>query len=842
MIPLMEKILQYSFLVYFILTPAWTFGQAEKSFRAHSIDRKITVDGYLNESMWEKAEPATNFLQLQPEEGTPATQKTEVRVLYGNGNLYVGAVLHDDNSSSIRDRLTRRDNYNRADWFIASIDSDFNQRTAYTFGVNAAGVKLDALQEGSSRNYSWDAVWDSSVRRKEDGWAVEMRIPYSMLRFPEEKAQSWGIHFTRKIPRLGEISEWPLIPRVNRSNLVANYGVMTGITDIEPQPNIQVRPYSLARLKTEEDYENPGTVVTTRSADLGGNMKVGLGPSTTLDVAVNPDFGQIESDPAVLNLDAFEVFFDEKRPFFVEGQQYYQFGISGGDLFYSRRIGSVNPIVGASKLSGRTGGGLSFGVLGATTGEDFTPSRGYGVARVSQQFDKYSSFGGTVTIFQGPDSGSGTHGRSVAGGSDWDLRFKQNEYAFRGYGAFTHQRSKGESQTPKTGLSGQIEIEKQEGEFRFKTNTKATEKTFDPNNVGQLTKDRRNFAEVFTTYDYNLMNDNNSGIFRRITTGGSFAQTYSTDEWISRRQFIIFKSEFVTKSSRNINISGRLFNFTESYDLYETRGLWPRSEKYRLKTGVEYSTDDKREWEISSSINYTTHGSGGKKYSMSLKGDWNAGDHVYLSGSISGQWSNEVLAWSSNESIAQTRNGWSIGNISSPPTNLEEEEYTSIGKSKSLERALDNVPEIQNNYYYVPIYGRRNTRSLNLTVRSTVSFTPKMSLEMYSQVFMARGNYDEFKLLARRDEMYNFTGFPKSNVFENNKFQSNVVFRWRFREGSTLYLVWDKNKNLDKKVSEFGAKRGAKIKNRSVGTRLSDVMREIPENRFIVKVEYNLTY
>jgi len=361
-----------------LFNPIHSSAQDNRSLNAYQLDSSIQIDGHLDEAVWSQAEAATGFLQFSPEEGTESTQQTEVRILYGDGGVYIGAILYDDNPSLIEQTLGRRDDFNRADWFVVSIDSYFNRQNAFTFGVNAAGIQYDGIRSSGGFgggpgipgvDESWDAVWYSDVRITEDGWIVEMRIPYSMLRFSEAEIQTWGIHFTRSIPRLGETSEWPLVPRVERDNLIAQFGFLQNLRNIEPRPNIQIRPYLVGGFNTSENPSTPGEIITINNIDIGGDIKLGLGPNVTLDAAINPDFGQVEADPAVLNLTAFETFFQEQRPFFLEGIEIFEFSIGRGGLLNTRRIGAEDPIIGATKVSGRTENGLSFGVLGAVTGE-----------------------------------------------------------------------------------------------------------------------------------------------------------------------------------------------------------------------------------------------------------------------------------------------------------------------------------------------------------------------------------------------------------------------------------------------------------------------------------------
>jgi hypothetical protein len=353
------------------------FSQESTSIKALATDSPIIVDGYLNESVWSESPVVTDFIQFEPEEGKPSARRTEVMILFGKDNLFVGARMYD-NPENIEANLGRRDEYNRADWFMVSIDSYFNGRTAYTFAINAAGVQLDGQQDDNKKlsvreadpllpaglDPSWDAIWFSDVSITEEGWSAELRIPYSMLRYSRNDLQNWGIHFRRRIPRLGEVSEWPYIPRNARTNLVSGYGRITEIKGLDPRRNNQVRPYVLAGLDVFENETRPGRADHRMKYDAGGDIKLGLGPNVMLDVTISPDFGQVEADPAVLNLTAFETFFAEKRPFFLEGADIFKFGIGNSRIFYSRRLGANEPIIAAAKLSGHSEKGLSFGFLG----------------------------------------------------------------------------------------------------------------------------------------------------------------------------------------------------------------------------------------------------------------------------------------------------------------------------------------------------------------------------------------------------------------------------------------------------------------------------------------------
>lgn len=828
--------------------------QSAVQMNARAVETALSIDGRLDEGAWAEAEPASGFTQYEPLEGVPATQRTEVRVLYGSNSLYVGAILHDEDPASVERALGPRDDYNRADWFLVSIDSYFDRRTAYVFGVNAAGVQLDGLRTGEGGggggggdrrggglrgvDESWDAVWYSDVRRSPQGWVVEMRIPYSMLRFSEAAEQTWGIHFTRRIPRLGEVTEWPLVPRTERSNLVARFGLLQGIRGVEPRRNVQARPYSVTRLHTAESPEEPGTLYHESNLDVGVDLKVGLGTSTTLDLTFNPDFGQVESDPATLNLTAFETFFQERRPFFVEGSQIYDFSVGRGRLLYTRRIGADAPIVGAAKLSGRTERGLSFGILGAATGHDLNPNRYFGAARASQQFGDYSSVGAIVTGFDGQVFDrriGGVHRQSVSSGADWDVRFAGNRYGFEGFAALTHRRAEAAGLAPETGLASSVSLQKRQGAWKGFTGASIVSDAFDPNDVGQLRQN--NYVALLGNVDHDLHGGLPFGRFQRASVGGFAIQQFSYDEGLNLGQWLRVGSRWTLRGFQQVELSGSLRNFAGGYDLYETRGLGPWAQPVAFELQTEIQTDERRAWDVEPEFSITFNGDGGRGYGAGVRGNWNIGARLSLSGSLEGEWENDVTAWTANEAFLLSEAGWLIGREARNPRGLAPEDFVAFDDGGLLDAILGGVEPIEPDRYFVPIFGARDTRSLDLTVRGTATFTPKLSLQLYSQLFMARGRYDDFRILQNPDVLLPFGSYPKRDVFTFNNLQTNAVMRWEYRPGSALYLVWTHGRRAEDALNPL-APWGASPYERNVADQVGEVFSAFPENVFLVKLSY----
>jgi hypothetical protein len=351
--------------------------------------QEIRIDGRLTEEAWRNAPAIEEFVQGEPVEGASPGARTVVRVLYDDEAIYIGARLYEPDPSRIARQLVRRDETGQADYFEVMFDPNLDRRTGYLFRVSAAGVQRDAyLHQDNQQDGSWDAVWASEVHVDSLGWSVEMRIPWSQIRYePSDTAQTWGVNFARWRVAAGELAYHALIPR-NQHGRVSFFRPMAGIRAPRHIRRIELRPYVLARGHTgEAEADDPFFTGREGDARAGLDLRYGLGAAFTLDATVNPDFGQVEVDPAVINLTAFETFFSERRPFFVEDARIFDFDLSGrrSQLFYSRRIGREpqasapagaahadipdgTRILGAAKLTGRTPGGLSLGALAAATG------------------------------------------------------------------------------------------------------------------------------------------------------------------------------------------------------------------------------------------------------------------------------------------------------------------------------------------------------------------------------------------------------------------------------------------------------------------------------------------
>ena len=298
--------------------------QATPVIEAAPLEGSIQVDGILDEPAWSAAEPFSRFIQSQPDEGEPASERTEVRVLVGSDALYIGAYLFDGDPDSIRARMARRDALTDFDYLLIQIDSRHDHLTAYAFGITPSGAFQDAARGADGRyDFSWDAVWDLEAQVTDEGWFAEVRIPFSQLRFASSADSEWGLQLSRMISRKRENSHFAYVP-LTESSGVHTFGHLAGLGYIDEPSRLELMPYVVGRVEDRNTPSgNPFRDEREAFGSGGFDLKYGLTGQLTLDATVNPDFGQVEVDPAVVNLTAFETFYPEQRPFFVEG---------GGDL------------------------------------------------------------------------------------------------------------------------------------------------------------------------------------------------------------------------------------------------------------------------------------------------------------------------------------------------------------------------------------------------------------------------------------------------------------------------------------------------------------------------------
>ena len=389
------SILQVILICVVFFNTSLLFSQDRVYNTARVVGESPVIDGLIDEEVWDIVSWSGDFTQREPYEYEPPSQATSVKVLYDNNNLYVAIRAFDSDPDKIERRLTRRDSF-EGDWVGIGIDSYNDKLTGFTFAVNAAGVKGDAIiANDTDFDITWDPVWYVKVSIDDLGWIAEMKIPYNQLRFAKIEDHIWGFEVIRQLFRKEELSLWQMIP-VDAAGWVSNWGTLEGINNINPKKEVEIVPYGMIKYETyEKEDGNPFATGSDWGYNAGVDGKIAITNDLTLNFTANPDFGQVEADPSEVNLSAFETFFEEKRPFFVEGNNIYNYPLTGGDgpfsrdnLFYSRRIGiqphyypdlddeeyadapEFTTILGAVKLSGKTKNGWSIGILESLTKEE----------------------------------------------------------------------------------------------------------------------------------------------------------------------------------------------------------------------------------------------------------------------------------------------------------------------------------------------------------------------------------------------------------------------------------------------------------------------------------------
>ena len=435
------------------------------------------VDGELDDPAWQRASAISDFVQKIPVEGAEPSVATEVRILYDDHALYVGARMRRPDPAAIRTSITRRDGESDAEVFTVSLDPYLDRRTAYSFSISSGGVRGDAYHsqdsEDSGREAQFAPIWTARARVDGEGWTAEMHIPFSQLRFNAGAEQTWGLELTRHVADKSERIQWVLIP-VSAAGFASNFGRLEGIAGIPPSRRLELLPYVAGDLTYRSNVSARNPFDDAFGARVGGDLKYGLGPNVTLDATVNPDFGQVEADPAVVNLTAFETVFEERRPFFIEGNELLtgrgQSFIGRPTWFYSRRIGAAprgaapgdfvdmpanTTILSAAKVTGRLASGLSVGALAAVTPREYArtfdttlvvrdrvavePPSSFGVLRLQQEFgSQQSNVGLSMThVNRWLDDRGGLESllprSAVTGGVDWKLRYMQGMYEVTGW-------------------------------------------------------------------------------------------------------------------------------------------------------------------------------------------------------------------------------------------------------------------------------------------------------------------------------------------------------------------------------------------------------------------------
>ena len=572
-------------LFFAIISTFDSYGQ-RKNLQAKSISENISIDGKLNEAIWNTAPVATDFLMLEPDNGRPISpnKKTDVRILYNNDAIYVAAILYDDEPQKILKELTQRDNFGTADHFGIFINGFNDGQQDFRFFVSSSGVQMDCLATEGGEDYSWDAIWDSEVSITEYGWVVEMKIPYAALRFSNDEKQTWGLNFYREIKRDRQKYTWNLID-MKIGAALPQTGQLEGIENIKPPTRLFFIPYSSFYVENNKEG-------TDNKFKAGMDIKYGINDSFTLDAILVPDFGQTKYDNVVLNLGPFEQQFNENRPFFTEGTDLF----NKGNLLYSRRIGgspstylyssdenviASNPstvnLINAIKISGRTSSGLGIGVLNAVTEKTYgtlrntqtnetnrvvvEPLTNYNILVLDQRFNQNSS----VALVNTNVTRNGEFRDANVSALVYDLNTKNNKFNLTGDFKYSYINEYGDNDNL-NGINTTIQIGKKGGKWRYNTGATYVSKEYDANDLGITFIN--NFHSGYVNLGYRILNPNSVFNTFKINTN-YYAEFQNTTGRLQKGEINI---DFTSTSIKNDYYAISVYiSPLETYDFYEAR-------------------------------------------------------------------------------------------------------------------------------------------------------------------------------------------------------------------------------------------------------------------------------
>lgn len=803
----------------------------------------ITIDGKLDEANWLTAIWQDDFVQHEPSEGKAPSQKTEFALMLDEHFIYVGFKAWDTAPDSIVQRLSQRDQAD-GDLVAVEFDSYNDKRTAFAFLVNVAGIKQDFIisNDGENEDNSWDPIWHVKTSRDDKGWYAEMRIPLTQLRFEGISGQTWGIQVGRALFRKDEVTLWQPASK-KTAGWVSQFGELKGLKDLKARKVLDVMPYVVARTdRFEKEAANPFRSSGRKNQlDGGVDGKLGLTNNLTLDFTINPDFGQVEADPSQVNLTSFETFFQEKRPFFIEGKNILSYGLMFGDgdlssenMFYSRRIGrrphnspelndneyisapEFTSILGAAKITGKTKTGWSLGILESVTGEEFAhisngsqrsemiePFTNYAVARVQKDFDKGNTMlGGMLTSVNRnlkEEELDYLHKSAVTGGLDFvhkwhnkDWQFDLSTYFSRVDGSTEAISSTQQSwihafqrpdathltfdstRTSLMGHGGKIVLAKYGGRLKFMAATAWKSPGLELNDVGYM-RQADNILEVFWM-GYRIYEP--FSIFRNLNL--------NFNQWTEWN----FAGE-LTGPGGNINAHTQFKNY------------------WRFSFGTNYNGEGLATSELRGGPALKVSGTKNLWFSIG------SNDQKKITAGF------QMMALESNVKDAKSIYDYNLSLAYRPSKSLKITVTPSFNTNND-ELQYVTQQEYGNTTDY--LFARIRQKTLSASLRVNYNITPDLSIQYWGQPFVSSGKYSEFKRITNsradayddrfalltpqelsyqaQDELYRVNDPQGSSLytfdqpdFNIKQFLSNMVVRWEYMPGSTIYLVWSQTRN-----------------------------------------------
>ena len=828
---------------------------------------KPVIDGKLNDECWKKGTWAGNFRQWIPNEGAKPTYPTEINLQYDDKNIYIGIRAYDGEPRKILRRAGVRDEL-VGDVVGVNFDSYRDYRTGFEFNLTAWGQKVDdVLFNPMDADFNWNPVWKAKVGMEDSAWVAEYEIPLSQLRYSGKDNQVWGMHVWRWISRLQEESDWEIQSKTG-PGMLYNFGELRGIKGLKKSHRLEIMPYALGDLKTMK--KESGNPFADKGRTWGGNAgldaKIGISTNFTIDLTVNPDFGQVESDPSVMNLTAFETFYEEKRPFFLEGLTIFDYKFDNQSLFYSRRIGHApsrpiapndnlfvsspdkTSILSAVKLSGTTSNGLSVGLIQSVTANEFAnlydkddnkssikvePLTSYTVARVQKGYNSGNTvIGGILTTTNRDIHDTNLESLSsnaYTGGLDILTHWKDKEYYLdaRLIGSYINgdkqaisllQRSSARyyqrpgasylkydtTATSLSGFGGKLMIGKgSKGLWKYSTGATWLSPGLELNDLGYMnTADEINQENVITYF----INQPVSIFLTYDISLEQFNTWNFNGQYLGSGAHLSFSSSFKNQWTFSTNF---IYN-SKSLDTKILRGGYNMIMPYTLTTFGSIGTDPSKKFIARMVYNYEFRGN------------------------------NSAAVYQLEPGITYR-----------PINNLK------IGVTANYINNRDNLQYVTTNSAFPGnryILGTINQKTLGLTFRVDLNLTPEFSIQYYGSPFISRGSYSQLKFVTAPNaksyedrfhlyedqvlsggtyQLYDFFNGPREDYsienpdFNFHEFRSNLVARWEYRLGSFIYFVWSSERSGTTTDSHS-----------SVGESYKQMKSIFPNNIFLIKLNY----
>ncbi|MFL6246478.1 MAG: DUF5916 domain-containing protein, partial [Thermoanaerobaculia bacterium] len=801
------------------------------TLRAVRVSAGPAIDGDLSDAAWQSAPEFTDFTQHDPVDGAAPTMRTSIRIVYDDDAIYFGAKVDDPQPPTLM--LVRRDSFVPSDFLSFNIDPQLDRLSGAAFTITPANVQIDSiLYNDIGEDGSWDGVWDSATKIVPDGWIAELRIPFSQLRFPDKPVHVWGLNVTRRTVRN---NEWVRIvnTRKGETGFVSHFADIVGLEGIRRGRPLELVPYAVARsdIRTRRDPRDPLVEGLDHRADGGLDLKYALTSSLTLTGTINPDFGQVEVDPAVVNLSDFETFYPEKRPFFTEGTNIFRFGdtpapthfgfFSAPSLFYTRRIGRApqgspdaefvaapaeTTILGAAKITGKLPGGWSIGVLDALTDterarfaggpperptgrEHVEPLTNYFVSRLTKEIGSGSRLGLLFTSVNRSlaDELSSLRESAVTGGVDGYTSFRDKSWILEGWLVGSNV----------SGSAQAIELT-QKSSSRYYQRPDAGHIELGPT------------RESLTGWGGRAMISKATGIWRPNISIQAFSPGYETnDTGFMQRTDII--SGHALMEYRNQNPTKRFRERTVYFGVWQNRNF----DGDTLERGFfgDAFGVSQRYWEYRAALfvspgafsDRLTRGGPLVRTPLGWSSDLRLGSdsrkNFYFS-------VDSHLEGSQDDSYSRTV-GVSLN--ARPASNIQLSVTPSFTRSHDATQYVGDFKDdaATSTYGRRYVFANLEQHSFELATRADWTLSPRLSFQLYLQPFVASGDYHDYRSLAaaRTRDYAPFARTESDPDFNFRSVRGSAVVRWEFRPGSALYVVWNENRADVAPIGDFSASR-----------------------------------